>query len=100
MQAQFLIPMAISIAGGVAFATLLTLFFIPCLLVILNDLRRLTYYLWNLEWPTREEVEPAWYRKVDVDAEYRDAKSAEEDAQDSGSDDTGDMTGNAPITAK
>ena len=35
MQAQFLIPMAISIAFGVAFASLLTLFLIPCLLLIL-----------------------------------------------------------------
>ncbi len=43
LQAKFLIPMAISLAAGVAFATLLTLFLIPCLLVILNDLRTLVY---------------------------------------------------------
>lgn len=58
MQAQFLIPMAISIAFGVLFATILTLVFIPCLLAILNDLRRIKHYLWHLEMPTREQVEP------------------------------------------
>jgi len=60
LQAQFLIPMAISIAAGVAFATLLTLVLIPSLLVILNDLRCLAYRLKKGFWPpTREGVEPA-----------------------------------------
>ena len=62
MQAQFLIPMAISIAFGVAFATLLTLLVIPCLLMILNDLRRTIRYLITGNWPAREEVEPAVMR--------------------------------------
>lgn len=34
LQAQFLIPMAVSIASGLAFATFLVLFFIPALLAI------------------------------------------------------------------
>jgi multidrug efflux pump subunit AcrB len=66
MQAQFLVPMAISIAAGVAFATLLTLVLIPCLLVILNDLRRVTRWMFTHEWPTAEEVEPSRMRYVDL----------------------------------
>ncbi|MBN2641650.1 MAG: efflux RND transporter permease subunit [Victivallales bacterium] len=57
-QAQFLKPMAVAIAFGVVFATLLTLVLIPCLFVILNDMRRLCYGLMHLRWPSREEVEP------------------------------------------
>jgi len=68
LQAQFLIPMALSIAAGVAFATLLTLVLIPSLLVILNDVRRLCRYLWHGDWPTREDVEPARTRRGDSEA--------------------------------
>ena len=63
-QAQILIPMAISIAAGVAFATLLTLLLIPCLLGILNDFRRVVFWLATGRWPTAEEVEPARKRKA------------------------------------
>lgn len=59
MQAQFLIPMALSIAAGVGFATFLTLLLIPCLLAILNDLRRVAHLMLHRRWPTPEEVEPA-----------------------------------------
>ncbi len=41
-QAKFLIPMAVSIAGGISFATLLTLFLVPALYMILHDLPGLT----------------------------------------------------------
>ncbi|MDM8523597.1 efflux RND transporter permease subunit [Desulfococcaceae bacterium HSG8] len=69
-QARFLIPMAISIAGGVAFATVLTLVLIPSLLVILNDFRLIFYWLRYSSWPSaREEVEPARDRKIDPLAE-------------------------------
>lgn len=67
MQAQFLIPMAITIASGVAFASLLTLVVIPCLLYILNDARRFLGYLRRGSWPTREAVEPATRRNLDDD---------------------------------
>lgn len=40
-QAKFLSPMAVSILFGIAFATGLTLFVIPCFYVILDDLRGL-----------------------------------------------------------
>ncbi len=62
LQAQFLIPMALSIAGGVCFATLLTLLLIPCLLGVVNDLRCAAFFLRRGTWPTREEVEPALRR--------------------------------------
>nr|MDJ0854707.1 efflux RND transporter permease subunit [Desulfobacterales bacterium] len=62
LQARFLIPMALALAAGVAFATVLTLVLIPSLLVILNDMRRLVYKLRNKQWPTREQVEPATRR--------------------------------------
>ena len=38
-QAQFLIPMAISLGYGIVFATLIVLFLIPCLYLILEDCR-------------------------------------------------------------
>jgi len=38
MQAQFLIPMATSLAFGIVFATVITLLLIPCLYVILEDM--------------------------------------------------------------
>ncbi len=38
-QAQFIIPMAVSLSFGLAFATVLTLGAIPCLYVIVEDLR-------------------------------------------------------------
>ncbi len=41
MQARFLIPMAVSLAFGVLFATFITLILVPCGYMILEDLRRL-----------------------------------------------------------
>ncbi|MBW2216491.1 MAG: efflux RND transporter permease subunit [Deltaproteobacteria bacterium] len=65
LQARFLIPMALSIAAGVAFATVLTLVLIPSLLAILNDFRLLTFRLKHGSWPQRVSVEPARNRHVD-----------------------------------
>ena len=39
LQAQFLIPMAVSLAFGVLFATGITLFLIPCVLMVAEDFR-------------------------------------------------------------
>jgi multidrug efflux pump subunit AcrB len=61
-QARMLIPMAISIAFGVGFATFLTLFLLPCQLGMLNDIRRLWFWLFEGRFPTAEEVEPASLR--------------------------------------
>ena len=41
LQAQFLIPMAVSLAFGVLFATVITLFLIPNVLVVADDFRGL-----------------------------------------------------------
>jgi len=40
-QAQFLIPMAISLGFGVLFATFITLILIPCHYLILEDIKGL-----------------------------------------------------------
>jgi multidrug efflux pump subunit AcrB len=64
-QAMFLIPMALSIAAGVAFATLLTLILIPCMLGMLNDFRRISRLVVTGKWPTADDVEPARLRNVD-----------------------------------
>ena len=41
LQAQFMIPMAISIAFGVIFSSFITLFLVPCSYLVLEDLMRL-----------------------------------------------------------
>ncbi len=41
LQARFLIPMAVSLGFGVMFATFITLFLIPAIYLILEDLKRL-----------------------------------------------------------
>jgi len=61
-QAQFMIPMALSIAAGLVFSTVLTLLIIPSLLVILNDLRLGIHFLRHRTVPARETVEPAIHR--------------------------------------
>jgi len=59
IQAQFLIPMAISLAYGVALGTIFILIFFPVLIMLLNDARVYFRYLWTGVKPTREEVETA-----------------------------------------
>ncbi len=45
VQARFLVPMAISLGFGVLFATFITLFLIPALYVILEDLKRASAWM-------------------------------------------------------
>lgn len=61
-QAQFLIPMAVSVAYGVLFGTLMLLFFFPALLLFMNDIRRARFWLWRggEHPPTKIEVEPVY----------------------------------------
>lgn len=47
LQAQVLIPMAISIAFGLAFATFLTLLIVPCFYYIMDDAVNLARGLWT-----------------------------------------------------
>ncbi|MDH5474951.1 MAG: efflux RND transporter permease subunit [Cyclobacteriaceae bacterium] len=56
-QAQFLIPMAISVAYGVLLGTFFILLFFPPLILIFNDVRRYAFWLWTGEKPEREDVE-------------------------------------------
>lgn len=60
VQARFLVPMAVSLAGGVLFATFVSLLLIPCLLVTIEEARE----RWRLRWRTvadgRDSVESAY----------------------------------------
>ena len=56
-QAQFLIPMAISVAYGVMIGTFIILLFFPVFILVFNDIRRAVKWLWTGQKPTREEVE-------------------------------------------
>lgn len=75
-QAQFLIPMAISLAFGIMFGTTFILLFFPSLILVLNDMKQAyaaaKRWIWPktevkdgdlvvlpFEWPSAEEVEPA-----------------------------------------
>lgn len=58
-QAQFLIPMAVSLAYGVLIGTGFILVFFPALILVLNDIKRSLKWLWTGQKPTAEEVETA-----------------------------------------
>ena len=58
-QAQFLIPMAISIAYGIGLATVLTLVMLPLMLKLSNDIKRLWIWYTTGKKPSAEEVEGA-----------------------------------------
>lgn len=70
-QAQFLIPMAISLAYGVLFGTFFILFFFPIMMLCFNDIRVYIVWYWRMIIgafsapslrdlkPAKEEVEPA-----------------------------------------
>jgi multidrug efflux pump subunit AcrB len=53
-QAQWLIPMAISVAYGVLFSTIIILLFLPPLMLYFNDIRRERWRIWR--WLTFKEV--------------------------------------------
>ncbi len=58
-QAQFLIPMAISVAYGIMLATVLTLIMLPLMLSSSNTIKVHMQWLWTTKKPTSEEVERA-----------------------------------------
>jgi len=74
IQAQFLIPMAISLVYGIAFGTMFILIFFPVLIHLLNDFNVYKKFLFSGIKPEPEDVEIAIvnaHRKiegVDVDA--------------------------------
>ena len=57
MQAQFLIPMAVSIAFGVLFGTLFILGFFPAAILFGNDFKRFLTWLWTGKKKSHEEIE-------------------------------------------
>ncbi|MEM6965990.1 MAG: efflux RND transporter permease subunit, partial [Bacteroidota bacterium] len=59
VQAQFLIPMAISVAFGLIVATVIILLLLPVLLMIMNRIRVYGLYVWEGEKLAPELVEPA-----------------------------------------
>ncbi|NVK63425.1 MAG: efflux RND transporter permease subunit [Flavobacteriales bacterium] len=61
MQAQFLIPMATSIAFGVLFGTIFILFFYPSAILLWNGIRRLGLWIWKgTSVENNAEAEPAF----------------------------------------
>jgi multidrug efflux pump subunit AcrB len=58
-QAQFLIPMAISISYGIGIATLLTLVMLPIFLSVSNQIKQNIWWLIRDRKHTKEEVERA-----------------------------------------
>ena len=58
LQAQFLIPMAISVAFGLLVITVVIQILLPILLMYVNRLKVYSRYLWNGVKPSYEEVEP------------------------------------------
>ena len=67
-QAQFLVPMAISVAYGLLIATFTTLLLLPVLLLTFNWIKRMGYWFWTGRKPEPREVEAA----------HREMKSLEE----------------------
>lgn len=58
-QAQFLIPMAVSVAYGLLIATFLLLALLPLLLMSANNATRLAHWMWEGEWISHRAAEPA-----------------------------------------
>ncbi|MEZ5069992.1 MAG: efflux RND transporter permease subunit [Bacteroidales bacterium] len=82
-QAQFLIPMAISLAYGVFLGTIFILIFFPVLIMLLNDARVSMKWLWTGIRPSREDVEPAIVQnkrrlKFEANRNYRYQSELEE----------------------
>lgn len=71
-QAQFLIPMAISVAYGVLIGTFIILLFFPVFIVLFNDIRRAAKWLWTGKKPTREDVERVLIDQKRIE-EYRES---------------------------
>jgi len=71
LQAQFLIPMAVSVSSGLIFGTGFILLFVPILLHLWNKAKRLVNYVWTGEKIDSRLVEPA-IKEQNWIAEYND----------------------------
>ncbi len=74
-QAKFLIPMAISIAYGIGFATVLTLLVLPLFLSFSNKLKVGTKWLATGNKITKEEVERAIKEQKEEQEEYHELQA-------------------------
>jgi multidrug efflux pump subunit AcrB len=68
-QAQFLIPMAVSVAYGLLFGTFIMLIVLPSGFLVLNTVRRKTAWLLGARAITPENVEPA-VRELESDRQF------------------------------
>ncbi len=66
LQAQFLIPMAASLAFGILFATAITLYLIPCAYVAAEEIKAHLYRGWAWYWRPIRREEPAESEEVDI----------------------------------
>jgi len=81
VQAQFLIPMAISLAYGVLIGTIFILIFFPILIMLLSDVSVFMKKLWTGVKPEREDVEIAViYQRKRMRFEANGIASANESA--------------------
>jgi len=58
-QAQFLIPMGVSLGFGIMFATFITLFLVPINYLVLEDIKRICRAVWDFELGNGRSAEPA-----------------------------------------
>jgi multidrug efflux pump subunit AcrB len=58
-QAKFLVPMAIAIAFGLMGATMLILLLLPCMIMILDDIRATAHFLWFGKTRSAVQEEPS-----------------------------------------
>jgi multidrug efflux pump subunit AcrB len=68
-QAQFLIPMAITVAYGLLLGSLLLMLLLPVTLAATNRIKVMLKWLWEGERPTKEEVEKA-VQRLKKEVEY------------------------------
>jgi len=57
VQAQFLVPMAVALAFGVVFSTVISLLIVPCTYLILTDLKRGVRIALNLDRSQEQPME-------------------------------------------
>jgi multidrug efflux pump subunit AcrB len=57
-QAQFLVPMAVSVAYGLLGATFILLILLPILLITASNVVRTVHWIWEGEWISLESVQP------------------------------------------
>ncbi|BDS12534.1 efflux RND transporter permease subunit [Aureispira anguillae] len=65
LQAQFVIPMAVSLAYGLLSATFIMLLMLPPLLMVVNNIRLGWHWLWEGEKLQPREVEPSVLEEVE-----------------------------------